>query len=240
MHGRAILPCLVLGLAVGCDDETEGPPGPEGPRGPVGPAGPEGDPGPRGPEGPRGPRGDRGPKGETGEDGRDGEGFRPTDDGFEVVLSDVRTDGATVSLVVDLTDGIGRPLDRAGAFTTGPISLRYVLAELQEDSDGNATHDTAYTTRDQTSPITGITETQASSERNGAYEELAVGTYRYTFETPLTDADPALTHTIAVFATRDLSQPLQDGRRALRAPRRVYRGHSDRRLQGHDPQDSHG
>jgi hypothetical protein len=109
-----------------------------------------------------------------------------------------------------MTDGEGRALDREGDNTTGTVGISYVLAYMEEDAEGNPLNWTAYTTRDQTSPITGITETQASSESDGTYTAVAPGRYRYTFTTPVDAANADLTHTIAAYATRTV-----DGVRAV-------------------------
>ncbi|MBI4098851.1 MAG: collagen-like protein [Candidatus Magasanikbacteria bacterium] len=60
---------LVVGLVVGCDEGSAGPPGPEGPPGE---RGEDGAPGPQGERGPLGPQGDRGPTGDPGRRGEDG------------------------------------------------------------------------------------------------------------------------------------------------------------------------
>lgn len=186
-----------------CDDGTVGPEGPEGPSGPIGPEGPAGPAGPEGPEGPQGPQGPEGPEGPQGEPGEPGSGFRLTDDGLNLALSDVQVDGTSVSVVVELTDDEGRGLDREGVDTAGSVGINYVLAYWEEDDEGNPIHYTAYTTRDQTSPITGITETQASAENNGTYEVLGAGRYRYTFQAEVSADNDQKTHTIAAYATRD-------------------------------------
>ncbi len=59
----------------------------------------------------------------------------------------------------------------------------------------------------QTSPITGVTAIQASSDSGGTYEKVADGEYMYTFATraPL-NFDRGATHTIGVYARRDLTE----------------------------------
>ncbi len=216
---------LLLLAAVACNDAE---PGPEGPEGPVGPPGPEGTEGPEGPFGPPGPKGDPGDKGVQGDPGVKGDpgapggGFRLTDTGFQLSLSEVAVDDDVVSVVVTIQDAAGRGLDREGSDTVGRVSANYVLAFLEEDEDGRPIHYTAYTTRTVTGG-NGNMETQATAENDGTYEPLDFGVYRYTFRTPITGADPAKTHTIAVYATRDFD----DG-----TPRRVANAEIDFRPDG--------
>jgi OmcA/MtrC family decaheme c-type cytochrome len=106
--------------------------------------------------------------------------------------------------VVELTfvDEMGLPLDREGRLTPGAISASFVLAWY----DGDARQYTAYTTRVQTSPITGDSAEQASSDSGGTWEDLEVGRARYTFGTQLPDGyDPTRTHTLYVYCSRNTS-----------------------------------
>ena len=52
---------------------------------------------------------------------------------------------------------LGAPLDRSGVVTPGSIDMSFVIAWY----DGDLRQYTAYTTRVQTSPITGVSEEQA-------------------------------------------------------------------------------
>jgi len=68
-------------------------------------------------------------------------------------------------------------------------------------------HYTAYTTRVQTSPITGRSATQAGSDAGGTFEKVAEGEYLYTFGTRIpASADRTASHTIGAYATRDLRE----------------------------------
>jgi hypothetical protein len=129
--------------------------------------------------------------------------------------------------VVELAfwDDMDLPLDRAGALTPGPITASFVLAWW----DDELRQYTAYTTRPQTSPITGVTEIQASADRNGSWEDLEIGRARYTFGTVLPDGfDGSKTHTLYVTA----AQHHRDGRQGVlsirpRLPPGRRRGHRD-------------
>lgn len=202
---------LVLGLIlVGC----EGPPGPPGSSGSDGS------------NGSNGATGDAGPKGDPGEAGQS-----PwlTSPGVAIDVTDLSfaasggTQVATVAFTV--TDGHGVPLDVSGHLTQAPVQLGFVLAQLAVDTDGTALQYTAYTTTQQTSPITGNTATQATTESTGTLHVVDVtrGTYTYDVAAPLTGLDPTLTQTVAALAVRvDPSAPATASpaiARALRSAR---------------------
>ena len=109
----------------------------------------------------------------------------------------------TVSITFSITDDRGLPLDRDGVFTPGSVSLSFILANIPDDMDQYS----AYTVRTQTSPITGDSAVQPSADSGGTFEELEVGTYRYTFGTKLPAGfDATSTHTIGIYASRNLDE----------------------------------
>jgi OmcA/MtrC family decaheme c-type cytochrome len=131
-----------------------------------------------------------------------------TDEQKEYIRPGLTTEIVSVEIPADrkpvveltFTDDMGLPLDRAGALTPGPISASFVFAWW----DNDLRHYTAYTTRPQTSPITGVTEIQASADRNGSWEDLEIGRARYTFGTVLPDGfDGSKTHTMYVYTRRN-------------------------------------
>jgi hypothetical protein len=94
-------------------------------------------------------------------------------------------------------------LDRTGITTPGPVSTSFILAYIPAFEEAYI----AYTTRVQTSPITGDSVEQASTDSGGSYTELSIGTYRYKFGTQLPEGfDPNVTHTLGVYASRDLNE----------------------------------
>ncbi len=122
--------------------------------------------------------------------------------GFNITVNSI-TINADRKAVVDLsfTDDAGQPLDRAGNVTPGPLSTSFILAWY----DGGMRQYTAYTTRKQTSPITGVTAIQAGTDSGGSYEDLDIGHAVYTFGTALPEGyDVTKTHTLGIYATRDL------------------------------------
>jgi OmcA/MtrC family decaheme c-type cytochrome len=105
-------------------------------------------------------------------------------------------------LVVDytFTDDLMQPLDRLGQVTPGALTINQVLAWW----DAQKRQYTAYTTRTQTSPITGVSAIQAAADSGGTWTDIAVGHSTYRFRTVLpADFDRTKTHTLAIYATRN-------------------------------------
>lgn len=177
----------------------------EGPEGPTGPAGSAGADGTDGAAGATGSDGAAGQTGATGAAGTPGRNALLTEDDLAMTLrtATIAPDG-TATVDFELTDGAGRPLDVNGTFSEGEITTSFILAWLDQDDMNRPLYYTAYTTRDQTSSITNVTETQASTDSGGTLTELSEGVYRYTFGTPITVADASKTHTVAAYARRTL------------------------------------
>ena len=115
-----------------------------------------------------------------------------------VIPSDLQTE-----VTFKITDPAGLPLDRAGIFTPGPVSTSFILSFIPEAGEAYV----AYTTRVQTSPITGDSAVQASTDSGGTYTDLGLltGTYMYKFGTVLpADYDTNATHTMGMYARRNL------------------------------------
>ncbi len=164
-----------------------------------GPAGPPGDPGS---DGTPGATGDAGPKGDPG--GPPDPAPWLTGPGVDVAVTALAFSGGTATVSLTLTDGNGKALDPHGKLTAGDVSLGFVLAQLANNADGTPAQYTAYTTKTQTSPITGATATQATTEASGTLTAVDVeaGTYTYRIAAPLTGLDPALTQTVGALAVR--------------------------------------
>src|SRR5438105_10848863 len=71
---------------------------------------------------------------------------------FKVASAQIAQDG-TITARVLVTDPMGVALDRDGVYTPGPISISLVAATIPKGQ----TQYVAYTTRQQTSPITKVT-----------------------------------------------------------------------------------
>jgi len=109
----------------------------------------------------------------------------------------------SVAVTIRISDDFGQPLDVNGVLTPGAISRSWLLGYIPRDG----AHYQSYITRESTSPITGDTAIQPTSERNGAWEEVEPGLYRYTYSTLLPeDHDPDATHTVGVYLRRELEE----------------------------------
>lgn len=162
-----------------------------------------------GPPGPAGPPGDPGTPGDAGApiDAVDAAVPWATDDGLAIEVTGLEVSATAATVRFALRDGNGVALDTRGVLTTGAINVRFVLAQLAQDGNGAPGQYTAYTTRSQTSPITGQTAVQGAAETTGTLHiiDSSQGTYSYDFAAPLTGFDPALTQTVAALAVRDLA-----------------------------------
>jgi OmcA/MtrC family decaheme c-type cytochrome len=115
---------------------------------------------------------------------------------------DVAADG-TVRARVKFTDPQGVPLDREGIQTPGVIAASFILARIPRDQSQYV----AYTTRVQTSAITGQSATQAGTDTGGSWQKVADGEYTYTFGTKLpANYDRSVTHSVGVYANRNLTE----------------------------------
>jgi OmcA/MtrC family decaheme c-type cytochrome len=113
----------------------------------------------------------------------------------------------TISTTFTLTDLLGLPLDINGVYTPGPISVSFVAATIPEGQ----TQYTAYTTS--TSTGTAGTFQIPASDKGGTYTTVTQGTYVYTFSTAAPSGyDQNATHTIAAWATRDLTTTFDLGK----------------------------
>jgi OmcA/MtrC family decaheme c-type cytochrome len=120
---------------------------------------------------------------------------------IKVTGAEIGADGI-IRARVKLTDLRGLPLDRLGNETPGAISVSFIAAYIPQ---GKSTY-WAYTTRAQKSPITSITEMQASGDSGGSFEKVADGEYVYTFGTKAPAGfDRNAAHTIGAYGSRNLT-----------------------------------
>ncbi len=102
-----------------------------------------------------------------------------------------------------ITDGAGQGLDKDGYITPGAVSMGFIVAYIPQ----NGSQYVDYTTRVQKSPITGVSANQAAADSGGKYTVLGDGNYTYTFGTTLpANYDGQATHTIGIYASRDLTE----------------------------------
>jgi OmcA/MtrC family decaheme c-type cytochrome len=97
------------------------------------------------------------------------------------------------------------PVDREGRLTEGEVSLAFGISWL-EQADGQPAQYTSYVTRTQTSPLTGESAVQATTESDGTFEAVdrANGIFRYTFARTLEGVQTGLTHTVLVSGSRTI------------------------------------
>jgi OmcA/MtrC family decaheme c-type cytochrome len=121
---------------------------------------------------------------------------------LSIVSVSVAADG-TVKADFKMSDPKGLPLDRDGIYTPGSVSTSWVLARIPKGQ----TQYVSYTTRTQTSPITGVSAVQAGTDSGGTYTKVADGEYIYTFRTKLpADYDKTATHTVGLYGNRNLTE----------------------------------
>jgi OmcA/MtrC family decaheme c-type cytochrome len=133
--------------------------------------------------------------------------------GFHVTVKSV-TIGADRKPVVQLafTDDLGQPLDRLGVETPGTLSLSFLIAWYDPVNIDYVN----YITRPQTSPITGVTANQASTDSGGTWTDTALGQATYTFGKALPSGyDATKTHTLGIYGNRtiDLTDPIEISKR---------------------------
>ena len=118
----------------------------------------------------------------------------------KITSAEIAPDG-TISTVFSLTDPKGLPLDRLGVSTPGAVSLNFVAAYIPQGKEQYVD----YIFKNATGAVSG-TVTQASSESNGVFTPVGDG-YRYTFSTKAPSGfDQTATHTIGIYASRDLTE----------------------------------
>jgi len=117
-----------------------------------------------------------------------------------IVSASIAADG-TITTDFSITDPAGAPLDRNGVNTPGPVSLNFIPAYIPQ---GQVQY-VDYVTRSATGAVSG-TVNQASGESDGTFT-IVNNNYHYTFTNKAPKGfDPAATHTIGIYASRDLSE----------------------------------
>ena len=108
----------------------------------------------------------------------------------------IAADG-TITVVYNLKDPVGLPLDIAGVYTPGPITVGYVIGVIPATSDQY----TSYVT----TTATGAAGTfpRAAADTGGVLTQLDSGRYQYVFKTKApTGFDVTATHTIGIYSSR--------------------------------------
>ena len=122
--------------------------------------------------------------------------------GLTVTVNSAKIAGdGTITAVYTLTDPSGLPLDAAGITTPGTMNISYIAAVLPKNQEEY----TAYTTRAASGPAVPST-IQPSADSGGVVTNLAPGQYQYVFATKAPSGfDVTATHTIGIYASRDLT-----------------------------------
>ena len=125
---------------------------------------------------------------------------------ISIVKGQIASDG-TISVDYKITDADGLPIDLAGVATPGPVSMSFLCSYIP----AGQTQFVAYTTRVQTSPITKVSATQASTDSGGTSQTLSLGEYLYTFKQKAVTAaganfDTNATQRIGVYGSRNLTE----------------------------------
>src|SRR6266849_7389211 len=111
---------------------------------------------------------------------------------IKILSANIAGDG-TMQARFRITDPQGMPLDRLGVETPGAVSTSFLVSAIPNGQ----TQYVAYTTRVQSSPITGVSANQAGTDANGVYLKTGDGEYQYTFGTKApVSIDRTATHTI--------------------------------------------
>ena len=122
--------------------------------------------------------------------------------GFHINVESVAVNAdSKVEAVLSFTDDFNQPLDRAGQVTPGPLSISFIVAWY----DGDARQNTDYSTRNETDPDTGITEIQATTDSHGVLTDLSLGRAHWTSSVVIPSDKVGRTHTLAIYATRSLT-----------------------------------
>ena len=140
--------------------------------------------------------------------------YRPTDKAFyadqaqvnfvrpglviKIVGATVANDG-TVTATVTLADPKGAPLDRLGVYSPGNISVSFLLAYIPQ----GWTSWYSYITRQRTGTLGTVD--QVTGENTGTWTQLAEGRYSYVFTKKIPGFDATLTHGVAAYGTRTLT-----------------------------------
>lgn len=173
--------------------------------------------GPAGPPGAKGDPGETGSQGEPGTDGSQGNSGRSAfvaGAGLKLEIKQVEIPEDRQPVVsLQIRDANNAPLDRAGVYTQGAVSVSFVLAHLSS-SDGKVGEYVPYNTASVTGAMVGsdapvlASATQPRAENNGTWTEVdaSIGTYSYRFNQVLPENyDKTKTHTLAIYASRTYS-----------------------------------
>jgi hypothetical protein len=120
----------------------------------------------------------------------------------QITGASIAQDG-TIQVQFTLADPAGLPLDRSGIVTPGAVSTSFIAATLPAGQNDYV----AYTMRSATSISGSVKVQQPSTDSGGSYTQTGPGAYTYTFATKAPPGfDATATHTIGVYASRNLTE----------------------------------
>jgi len=122
---------------------------------------------------------------------------------FKITKVQIANDG-TIAATFQITDPQGLPLDLYGVTTPGAVKVGMTLATIYNDHVSEEY--TSHITQTVTDPISGRTAKQGTLDSGGTFQQVAAGTYTYTFHTKIAGFDPTATHSVGGQAERDLTQ----------------------------------
>jgi OmcA/MtrC family decaheme c-type cytochrome len=164
-----------------------------------------------GSKGPQGDPGATGARGAEGSPGMPGRSSSVVGAGLKIEISSVSVpDDLHPVASLQIRDATNQPLDRAGVYTPGAISISFVLARLAS-AGGTVGEYVPYNTTSVIGATVGAVAPalpnamQPRAEINGTWTEVdpTLGTYTYRFNQALpSDFDKAKTHTLAIYASR--------------------------------------
>src|SRR5450432_1346896 len=119
---------------------------------------------------------------------------------IKVLTAQVAADG-TISTTYTVSVPQGLPLDSLGITTPGPLTIRFIAAFIPKSQEQYV----AYTTRVSAGAALPST-VQAGVDAGGTSTTLAEGQYKYVFAAKAPAGfDPTVTHTIGIYASRNLT-----------------------------------
>jgi OmcA/MtrC family decaheme c-type cytochrome len=116
-----------------------------------------------------------------------------------VQSASIASDG-TITATYTVSDPTGLPLDTAGVYTPGTISLSFLAAAIPHGQEQYV----SYITKVATGTVVASTN-QPGADSGGTTANNGPGQYTYTFKTKATGFDPTATNTIGIYGSRNLT-----------------------------------
>ncbi len=121
---------------------------------------------------------------------------------LKILDASIGSDGS-IKAHFTITDPKGLPLDMAGVFTPGTVSVSFVAGTIPNGQKQYL----SYTFHTVTAATGGATAVQATTDSGGVFTTIAQGEYTYTFKTKVPATYTATdTHSIGAYASRVLTE----------------------------------